>query len=242
MRALAQDWLAVSDGALHPNLGRLKQRWREAERTGRLPNREECLELAEQLGELPFAVRHQGDAGRVQRLGDCSGIDLDALAKGWIVDRASEAGMVPGVERVLVNVGGDVRLIGTGSARIAVEDPRSALDNAAPLAVVALPAGGLASSGAARRGFRVGGRWYGHVLDPRTGWPVEAVAGVTVVAPDAASADALATVVGVEGLTDAATALLERRGAAALVVPASGDVLASDRWPEQTGPEPRATG
>lgn len=240
---LAQEWYVASDGALNPALAGLKRRWREAERTGNPPGRAECRRLSAAASSLPFSVVRRGGGAAVRRTGDCSSLDLDAFAKGWIVDRAAQAGLVPGIEWLLVNVGGDMRLAGPGSVRVAVEDPRSAVDNAPPLAVLTMPPGGLASSGSARRGFRVGGRWFGHVLDPRTGWPVEATAGVTVLAPDTVTADALATVVGVDGLDHPRTrALLSRHRAAALVVSAAGTVQLSEHWGEHVDVDLPATG
>ena len=233
--ALAQDWYVTSKGALHPGLGRLRARWREAERDGRPPSREECRRLAAQADELPYTVRTSGGVQTVHRIGDCTGIDLDALAKGWIVDRAAEIGISPEVEWLMVNVGGDLRLVGSGSVRVAIEDPASTIDNAAPLAVATLTPGGLASSGPARRGFQVAGQWFGHVLDPRTGWPAGGGAvGVTVIAADTVTADALATVVGVEGLDHLiVTAVLDETQAAVLAVSAAGVVQLSPRWREQ---------
>ena len=232
--ALAQDWYVTSKGALHPGLGRLRARWREAERDGRPPSRDECRRLAAQADELPYTVRTSGGVQTVHRIGDCTDLDLDALAKGWIVDRAADIGMSSEVEWLMVNVGGDLRLVGSGSVRVAIEDPASTIDNAPPLAVATLSPGGLASSGSARRGFQVAGQWFGHVLDPRTGWPAEGSVGVTVIAADTVSADALATVVAVDGLDHpTVTALLDETQAAVLAVSGAGAVQLSPRWREQ---------
>lgn len=229
--ALVQDWFVASGGALHPGLGWLRERWRRAERDGHPPTAVECRRLAEDAARLPFTIGFSGDVRRVFQTGDCSGLDLDALAKGWIVDRAAEVELDPAIRWVMVNVGGDLRLTGSGSVRVAIEDPTSTIDNASPLAVVAMQPGGLASSGPARRGFQVGGEWYGHVFDPRTGWPVEATTGVTVLAVDTVTADALATVIGVEGLDHpVVTTLLAEHEAAALAVTAAGAVQLSRRW------------
>jgi thiamine biosynthesis lipoprotein len=62
------------------------------------------------------------------------------------------------------------------------------------LFTIRLANGAIATSGQARRGFRVGGRWYGHCLDARTGMPIEHLASVSVIAPTAMLADVLATV------------------------------------------------
>jgi FAD:protein FMN transferase len=245
--ALAEDWFIASSGALHPGLGRLRARWRRAERDGRPPTPGECRRLAEKAQRLPFVIGSSGGVRRVHRNGDCSSLDLDALAKGWIVDRAAEAAIDPAIGWVLVNVGGDLRLTGSGLVRVAIEDPASTIDNAPPLGVVAMTPGGLASSGPARRGFQVGNHWYGHVLDPRTGWPVESTTGVTVIAGDTVTADALATVIGVEGLDHPrVTALLAEHDAAALAVTAlgagAGDVQLSHRWREDVDFELLANG
>lgn len=241
--ALAEDWFLASKGALNPGLGRLRARWREAERDGRVPSRSECHQLAVQADRLPFTIGTTGSVPSVHQSADCSILDLDALAKGWIVDRAAEVGMDAEIGWVMVNVGGDLRLAGSGSVRVAIEDPASTVDNAQPMAVATLTAGGLASSGPARRGFRVAGQWFGHVLDPRTGWPAEGAVGVTVIAADTVTADALATVVGVDGLDHpTVTALLDQAEAAALVVNATGAIQLSPRWREQASFELLASG
>lgn len=241
--ALAHEWFVASEGAFNPGLGHLRARWREAERSEKVPSREECRELAEQAQRLPFTVGTSGRVRNVHRTGDCTGLDLDALAKGWIVDRAAEIGRGPGVEWLMVNVGGDLRLVGTGSVRVAIQDPSSVIDNAPPVAVVTLTSGGLASSGPARRGFRVGEQWFGHVLDPRTGWPAEGTTGVSVIAGDTVTADALATVVGVAGLDHpTVTALLDEAAAAVLAVSAAGAVQLSQRWRDQVSFELPASG
>ncbi len=239
--AAASRWYARSDGAFHPALGAVLARWRQSERDGHLPDPAECRDLVERSRVLPYVV----DGDRVERTGDTRVLALDALAKGWVVDRAAEAGLrghTDGALWVMVNVGGDLRVAGPGSVRVGVEDPAYAVDNADPLGVVEVTSA-LASSGSARRGFRVDGRWFGHVVDPRTGWPVDEVAGATVIARDAATADVLATVVGVAGLDHPrAQALLREEGAAAVAVSTTGRVSTSPTWRDHAGSGFVATG
>src|SRR6185437_7627346 len=61
------------------------------------------------------------------------------------------------------------------------------------LAEIQLLARSLSTSGSSVQFFRYQGKRYGHILDPRTGWPAEGVFSATVVAPTAAEADALST-------------------------------------------------
>lgn len=223
--AAAAEYHRLSAGAFHPATGRLRRLWQQAELSGTLPAETELAARA--AGPLPYQVVDD----RVERLSDCTGVDLNAIAKGYIVDQAVGAALtVPEVHSVLVNAGGDLRHAGTGSARVGIEDPARPFDNAPPRWRVQLTNAALATSGDARRGFQVGGRWLGHVLDPRTGWPVEHTASVSVLASDAMTADALATVLGVLP-ADEATAFAEAHGVAGLLVNASGEAYASPNWP-----------
>jgi len=201
--ARAEELHRCSGGAFHPAAGVLRRRWLAAESEGVVPARAELAGLAASC-PLPFRVRE----GRVERTGDCSGVDLNALAKGYAVDRALAAGWAAaggGAEAgangasLVVNAGGDLAHRGSGGVLVGVEDPLRAVDNAPPVARVRGAGAALATSGGARRGFRVAGRWFGHVLDPRSGWPVEGVASASVLAADACAADGLATVLLVGG-------------------------------------------
>lgn len=108
--AAAQHWWTVSSGGFHPATARLRQRWLRAEAEQRLPPARELQDLVTELGELPFRV----DAGTATRVADCSGLDLNAIAKGYIVDRGVAAAMAAeGVVDVLVNAGGDLRHAGS---------------------------------------------------------------------------------------------------------------------------------
>ncbi len=147
------------------------------------------------------------DAGAPPRL------DLDAIAKGYIVDRAVAAVSAAGAWSVLVNIGGDVVHQGPLPVVIGIEDPRTPYDNAPPLTRVRLAGRALATSGTARRGE--------HIRDPRTGLPSTETLSVSVIAATGLLADALATVTGVLGL-DAAGTILADQDADALVVTAAG--------------------
>jgi thiamine biosynthesis lipoprotein len=78
----------------------------------------------------------------------------------------------------------------------------------------------MSTSGSAVQFFRVGDRRYGHILDPRTGWPAEAILSVTVLAPTAARAEALSTAFFVAGVEKAREYCHNHTDVAALIVPA----------------------
>lgn len=232
--ASAADWFVRGRGSFHPACEALRRRWLEAEATGVVPSREELQDLADGLRDLPWRAEdgHPG-AERIVRTGDCSGADLNAFVKGWILDDAIRAARqrVPGTTRIGVNAGGDLRHVGWGSWRVGVEDPLRPSDNGADrLCTIAVANQAVATSGLARRGFRVGDRWFGHVVDPRTGWPVDHVAQVSVAAPDAATADVLATICGVLPLDEGIALVEQQAGAEALVVGARGEQVTTPGW------------
>lgn len=227
--ALAAHWSAVGGGTFHPACEALRLRWLRAQHEGIVPSRAELAELAASLRVLPWQLVD----GRIVRVGDCSGADLNAFVKGWIVDADLELGATqPGVTRVAVNAGGDLRHHGEGDWGVGVEDPLRPSDNGANrLARLRIANRALATSGLARRGFRVQDEWFGHVIDPRTGWPVEHLAQATVLAPDAATADVLATICGVPAPDEALARVEALDGCDALLVTSQGVVLRSSGFP-----------
>jgi thiamine biosynthesis lipoprotein len=123
-------------------------------------------------------------------------VDLSAIAKGHGVDRIADMLDGAGIESYLVEIGGELRVRGHNVRgkpwRIAVERPDPGVRDVHR--VIEMRDGGMATSGDYRNFFEHAGRLYSHSIDPRTGWPVpHELASVTVLAPRAARADALAT-------------------------------------------------
>ena len=220
-------WFRLGRGAFHPATALVTARWRRAEADGAPPADDELGELARSLRSLPFDVAD----GVVRRSGPCDHVDLNAVAKGCIVDLAVLAGSaVPGVDAVTVNAGGDLLHRGAGSIVVGIEDPHRPYDNEAPLDRIRLSNAGVATSGSSRRGFRVGGTWYGHVLDPRTARPVDHVAAASAVATDAATADAAATVLGVLPVDEALEVVAGWAGVECLIVDRARNRVESSGW------------
>jgi thiamine biosynthesis lipoprotein len=227
--AAAQAWHAASGGAFHPAILPLRRRWQRAAAEDRLPDPAEMAELAIACATLPFTVTK----GRVERTADCSAVDLNAIAKGYIVDRAALAALaVPEVEAVMVNAGGDLRHVGEGSVLVGIEDPTKLPGTAEPRWHVRLTQVGMATSGVARGGFTVSGQGFGWVIDPRTGWPSTHTTSASVVAIDAMTADTLSTVLTVLPPAEALT-LAEAEGWACLLVGADGVQHMSLGWPDE---------
>lgn len=126
-------------------------------------------------------------------------LGLGGIAKGYGVDRAMRVLLDAGVQHGVVNAGGDMKVLGTKFGtpwRIAIKHPRKRDE---VIAMVPLSNTCMVTSGDYERFFEYEGERYHHILDPRTGSPATGAMSVTVIAPDAAFADALATALAVLG-------------------------------------------
>ncbi|WP_446717651.1 FAD:protein FMN transferase [Deinococcus sp. UR1] len=224
---LADHWRTLSGGALHPGTDAFGLLWRQAGATGQEPAPGTLARQASALRAEPWTLHADGSATLHARYP----LSLHAVARGYIVDcAATVASRCPGVRSVLVNAAGNLRVIGGPGVQVPVADPFTVRDNAPPLAQVRVRGAALASGGCPHRGYQVGDRRYSHVIDPRTGAPVQAAPRVTVTAPECAAAHALATALNVMTPVAALALVNDLPGCEALIVTADGQRLSSAGW------------
>jgi len=141
-----------------------------------------------------------GTKGGISFSNPSTRLDLGAIGKGYAVDRAVEVLKGKGIESACVNLGGNIYALGNPPGKdfwkIGVQHPR---EKDHLMGHLELKDRAVATSGDYERFFTVNGKRYSHILDPKTGWPVEGMVSVTVVAPSATEADALSTSVFVLG-------------------------------------------
>ena len=111
-------------------------------------------------------------------------LDLGGIAKGWIADRIKDYWRAYGVHAGIINLGGNILLVGdspkrtSGEWSVGVQDPKEPRGN--NIASVMVPECSAVTSGTYERYLEVDGHKYHHLIDPRTGYPVETdLAGVT---------------------------------------------------------------
>jgi thiamine biosynthesis lipoprotein len=175
------------------SLGRL---WDEAERRGAPPTGAELEPLLPALGWRNAAL--QGDELRFRH--PSTRLGVASFAKGWIIDAVFLLLRGRGHQHLIVNIGGDLRAAGRGARGrphlLHLLDPFQPSRAIAQLTVDDVA---VATSGNYFRRRWIQGTAYGHILDPRTGFPPAFDGSVTVLARDAAMADALATALFVMG-------------------------------------------
>lgn len=197
---------------------------------GRAPLPDE-LDRARSLVDFE-QLRVDGNAIALGRAG--MRITVDGIAKGFIIDRAVEVLAADGVAAALVDIGGDMRVLGRPQGRrawtLGIRHPR---DPETFLSTMEVVDAAVATSGDYEHYF-VEDLSAHHLIDPRTGLTAREVTSVTVVAPTAMDADALATTVFVLGV-EAGLGLVESlEDVDAAIVTAAQEVRTSSGWARAT--------
>ena len=195
--ACAQTLARQSGGAFDATVGPYAALWRKARRTGQRPA-SDALERADSL--VGWRKVHLDEEARTVQLQRAEmELDLGALAKGYILDRALETLAEHGIERALVEAGGDLVVSQSppGQNGWRVEVPGAGPQGTADTLAIAQAA--VSTSGNTYQFVEIGGTRYSHVVDPRTGWGLTHHLLATVVAPRAMLADGLSTTLGVLG-------------------------------------------
>ena len=153
-------------------------------------------------------------------------IDLGAVAKGYIADKAAEYLKEKGVESAILNLGGNVvALGGKPDGRewsIGIQDPEEENGKSGYSVMVADKS--VVTSGIYQRGFDKDGVRYHHILERATGWPVQnGLASVTIITGSSALADAMSTACFVLG-RDKGMSFAEEMGVQAVFIGTDGKV------------------
>jgi thiamine biosynthesis lipoprotein len=208
--SLCREIHTLSGGAFDPTSTPLSRAWGFVFREGRRP---EPAEIDAARATTGFDAVVLDEAARTVRFSR-PGLELNlgSIGKGWALDRVAASLRAAGVERALLSAGGSSqRAWGARPWEVALTSAGETL------ATLRLRAAAIGTSGAAEQHVEVDGRRYGHIIDPRTGWPAEGVRSATAIAGDAAAADALATAFFVGGEDVARAACAARPGTMAIL-------------------------
>jgi len=222
---LADTWRTRTNGAFDVRVASAIAVWQAASKQGSVPADAAIEQAVQAMHDASFRI------DRAQQTVAPQGkllLSVDGLAKGCILDKALAAAKAKcaDVTGALLDIGGDEIAFGKGNDgkpwRIGVADPQQPQENAPLLCELAIADRGVATSGGYARGFDIGGTHYSHILDPGTGRPQSGVLQATVVAADAATADALATALCVLDPADGIELAQSLRGVDCLLIDAKG--------------------
>jgi FAD:protein FMN transferase len=188
----------LSDGLFDITSGALRQVWDF--KSARLPSQ---LQIEQCLAHVGWQHVHwDGQFLALPQPG--MELDLGGIVKEYAVDAIADFCRHAGFEHGLVDLGGDISVIGPkmdgNPWRVGVRDP---FTPGKAMAYIDLTHGGLATSGSYERYMQVDGRRYCHIINPKTGWPCEGMASVSVQAERCLVAGSMTTIAMLKGQTAA---------------------------------------
>ncbi len=219
---------AVSDGRFNAGLGRLTELWGLDDLSNTPDTTPVYADVAALLAQNPGTRRLLWDENRVSSESTSVKIDLGGIAKGALLDDGVTLLEEHGINNAIINLGGDLTVIGSvhqRRARVGIRSPNA--DR--PIAFLDAASGeSIVTSGNYERFVEIDGRRYTHILDPLSGFPVTHTASVTVVHADALLADAAATAMMVGGADEFDDLCKAFDIEYALLIDASGEVHLTD--------------
>jgi len=191
-------WSRETDGAFDLTVGPLTRLWRPARRSGVRPDAAALAAARQSVGWEKIEIAAEVDRVRLAAAG--MGLDFGGIAQGYAADEMLTILRSHGIDRCLIDASGDVRLGNPPPDQPAWQVGVAPLDpSGAPGVRLAMTGGSVSTSGDAFQFVEIDGRRYSHLIDPRTGEPLEGRSSVTVIADDGVTADAVASALSVMG-------------------------------------------
>lgn len=198
----AKSLYELSDGLFNPAIGGLVGAWgfhADEKPQGHKPDLAAIRALTAKHPSMRD-VHLEGDT--ISSTNPTVQFDFGGFAKGVALDRAEEVLKELGISQALINAGGDINTLGGGGAQpwqVGIRDPK-AWGLIATLDL--LPGENVYTSGNYERFREIDGVRYAHIIDPRTGMPVDHIVSATVIGDNGAIADGAATALSVAGPQD----------------------------------------
>ena len=226
--SLFDDWRSRTNGAMDASAEVINKLWKQAASNQRAPSQAE-LDLA--IREVQQKHWMLNSPAQTATHLDNAPLMLNSFTKSYIIRHAAEAAMATGqVDAVIVNIGGDLIVLGNIHENVSVSNPTADAENDLPIDEVTISNKAIATSGNYRRGELINGHWYSHIVDPRTGIPADHVISSTVIADNATDAGALATAFSVMDPKQSMALASTIHGVEYLIITRSGEQIKSPGW------------
>jgi len=191
------DLAAWSDGAFDPSVGPLVKLWGIGTDHARLPEPKEIASAKALVGWKDIVLDEEKGTVFLRRKG--MALDLGSTSKGFAADEVAKLIRAARVKGAVIDLGGNVYVVGSRPDgkkwRIGLQDPFST-ERGAYLGIASLSDMTMVTSGVYERFFMKDGVRYHHIIDTRTGYPVDnGLMSVTVVTPKSFDADGFTTTI-----------------------------------------------
>jgi thiamine biosynthesis lipoprotein len=233
--AADQDWARRSKGAFDITVGPVVRLWRRARRQHELPESQRLAHALELVGHDKLLLDSKAHTAQLLKPGML--LDLGGIGKGYAADEALRTLKRFEIQSALIVAGGDIAVgdppPGKEGWRIRIAAPQSretAHDQSQVQNLkseiqnrdfqrryVYLHNAGISTSGDTEQHVEIGGTRYSHIVNPKTGLALTGRRSVTVIAPDDATADAMATAISVLGPKRVLELVNSTPGTAALI-------------------------
>jgi thiamine biosynthesis lipoprotein len=206
----------LSDGAFDITCKPLIDLWHNARKTNEIPDTQSIQDALSIVGYKNISIKNNNV--KFNKAG--MKIDLGALAKGYAVDMAMDIIKNYDINGALIDAGGDLRAIGKREDgklwEIGIKHPR---EKNRIIGLINLENSAVATSGDYERFFMLNGKKYSHIIDPKTGYPVDnQIVSVSVLSSDCLTCDSLATVLTVLGEKRGIELIEKLKGVEALII------------------------
>jgi thiamine biosynthesis lipoprotein len=189
----------LTDGAFDVSYASMDKIWKFDGSMTQMPSEEAIQQSVAKVGYQNIILDKEQSSVFLKLPG--MKIGFGAIGKGYAADKAKALLMAKGVPAGIVNASGDMNTWGKQPDgeewKIALTNP---LNKNKVFAILPLDEGAVVTSGDYEKYVTFSGKRYAHIIDPKTGWPATGIVSVTVFAPKAELADALATSVFVMGI------------------------------------------
>ncbi len=239
--ARSTEFSKQTDGAFDITVGPLVDLWRQAGEANQMPTEQQIVDAEARVGYTKLLLDASENSVRFAVEG--MRLDLGGIAKGYAIDKAVEAMKKSGATGGMVDVGGDIRCFGLPKNRkhwlVGLQDPNElgpedpnqrvlwlgagAIEAEQTLMRLKLNDAAVATSGDYQRFAVIDGRKFSHIINTQTPAAESELPSVTIIAPTAVEADALATAVTVLGAEKGLTLIEQCQGVEAILISSRTD-------------------
>jgi thiamine biosynthesis lipoprotein len=189
----------LTDGAFDISYASMDKIWKFDGSMTKMPSEAQIKESVEKVGYQNIILNPVNSSVFLKQSG--MKIGFGAIGKGYAADQAKKLLIEKGVIAGIINASGDMNTWGKqvdgNDWKVAITNP---MDKNKAFGILPIKEGAVVTSGNYEKYVTFNGNRYSHIIDPRTGYPAKGILSVTVFAPKAELADALATSVFVLGI------------------------------------------